>query len=86
MNDDPIREEQSIFMKIKEWFKKHTRKTVESPTKFISIDQYTKSVRDCQKAIAKCGVTTQEFSDGLLHFSRVLTPNEMRKIMEERNK
>ena len=88
MDNGPIREEQSIFTKIKDMYKKVFKKPkIENYfVKPYTCEDGVRKIAELQCAIAKYGVTAQEFSDGLLHFSRVLTPNEMRKIMEERNK
>ena len=92
MDDGPIKEEQSIFSKIKDMYNRVFKKPkIEN----VFVSPYEKSDREemldrwlknSKQIACKYGVTAQQASDGILNLSRIFTPNEMRKIMDCRDK
>ena len=81
-DDDPIREEKTLFEKFRERFGKRKHEiiiTTSNPYRHpeINIDYDT---------LMKFGITAEEASRRLMYFSKILTPNEMRDLIERRSK
>lgn len=77
MDDDPIREPETLLQKIKKIFKKNKKLPIEF--EYIYTD-------DVNCAWRKFGLTAEEASERIMKFSKVLTPNEMRELIERRTR
>lgn len=92
MNDDPIREPESLFQKIKGLFKKKThsvefeyeyndmRHTFDGCTRLKEIP----AIEIDTKTLKNFGISTEDACERIMRFSKILTPNEMRELIERR--
>lgn len=88
-NIEPIKEQLTLFEKIKRYFK---QKTYKCKVEKMTID-LTKDQMKVVNNMGKLGVSAQEASESLakagklfgeaLIFNKFLTPNEMRKIVDD---
>lgn len=89
-NDDPIREEKTIFEKFRELGKKLFKKPPKHKDYFVSPyeveaqERLNKNLVMMGDAWRKFGMTTEEAGRRIAHFSEILTPNEMRDLIERR--
>lgn len=89
MDDDPIREEESLFEKFRELGKKLFTKPPKhkdyfvSPYELAAQERLNRHFERISKNAAGYGITTREMMEGLVHFNSVLTPNEMRELIKK---
>lgn len=76
--NDPIRNEETLFEKFRKRFKKRKREvliTTSNPYRppAINIDW---------RAFEKAGISAEEMSNRILKFNKIISPIELREIME----
>lgn len=99
MEDDPIREPETFLDFIKKHLKvkkKHKVHITTSNPYWTQTNDMTHIFDGCRrinqipaieidnKTLAHFGMTTEEACERLLKFSKILTPNEMRELIERR--
>ena len=98
--DDPIKEEKTLFEKFRESFlgnrKKKVYITTRNPYANKEYDhligyykakdekQLVESMQNLGDAFRKFGITAEEAKERIVHFSKILPPEEMRRLMERR--
>ena len=82
MEDNPIREPETLFEKFRKRFKKKKHEIVIATYNPYRDKNY--NISQMGDAWTKFGITAEEASERIMKFSKILTPNEMRELIERR--
>lgn len=86
--NDPIREPESLFKKIKDLFKNKKDKAlgIHSPSKEMDyeVKRLCEEFNNSADAFRNFGISAEDACKRIERFSKILTPNEMRELIERR--